>query len=133
MGLRVKEVHVSPFSLAQTGLFTKNLGHHLVDVDPFGDEMAVRPMGAGHRVIRSQVGAHTRRDRFLPAVEMHLAGDRPGRDIKRGQLVLVIHLAHPLFKRADFDDVAIELQRSFLLSFFHKRHRTIGGCHQVCG
>jgi hypothetical protein len=46
-----KEVHMASLTLAEAGFLAKDLGHHLVEVNPFGNQVSVRPVSAGDGVI----------------------------------------------------------------------------------
>src|SRR5690606_24416196 len=87
----VGDVHRAAFAAARPGAPAVDLGHHLPDVDAFGDAVPVAAVGAGDRVPLVQVHAHPGGGRFFPGVEVHETGD-----VAFGEL-----LVHPVFEGPD--------------------------------
>ena len=47
-------MHGTALALADAGLLCQDLRHHVVDVDAFGDGLAVAPVGAEHVILGLQ-------------------------------------------------------------------------------
>ena len=61
----VGDVHRAAFSLVGTGGPAEQLGHHQLGINPFGDAVAVPPVGAADIVVVAKVGTNAGGHRLL--------------------------------------------------------------------
>ncbi len=83
----VRDVHGTALALAVSRPLAVELRHHPIHLTALGDEMPMAAMRARDIILFIKAAAYTRRDRFLPDVQMHEAGYLPPR-IQPGDALL---------------------------------------------
>jgi hypothetical protein len=118
--LRIEQVHVAALAAAEPGDLAEDLGGHAIERHALGDGEVVRPVGADHGVLRSQVRADADGDRLLAGREVHLAGHRARGDVEgqprldvRRQLAFQIDLRQRLLVAADQQHRLVHPQQAF--------------------
>ena len=78
--LQVDHVHRAGTAAAHPGGAAQHLGRERRGIGPFGERMAVAPVGAGQVVVGRQRETCSNRDRLLPGAEMRGAVNLPGEE-----------------------------------------------------
>ena len=62
----IGDMHRAALALVGARRAPEQLGHHAIDVGPFGQRVAVAAMGGGQQILAREIRADAGRDRFLP-------------------------------------------------------------------
>src|SRR6516165_10385851 len=98
---QVRDVHRATLAVAAAGPAAVDLGHHLADINAFGDAVAMAAMGAGDGVTVVEVAADADRRRLLARVQVHESGDLAGRELR----------VHAFLELADRPHRAVDAQQ----------------------
>ena len=93
---QVGDVHRAALAAAEPVLPPEDLEHHPLGVAALGDAMAVAAVGRGDRVAVVEVHADADAGGFLAGVEMHEAGNVPGREFLVDCFLEFADEPHPL-------------------------------------
>jgi len=120
----VGDVHRSALATVGACGLAQKLGHHLVDVDAFGDAVVVTAMGSQDKVVIAEMGRYACRDSLLTDGRVHAP-----------KFACVGLAARLLLEPADGDHRAVHPQQCV---FVHRRVRSHYlpslsiWCRQVC-